>query len=145
MDRYLHRREDFGSDVRALLDQGRLIPASDYINAQRVRRVLLREFQSVWKHVDCLFTPTTPTSAPKIGQSTIDLGGEEDVRIASTRFTRGINVLGLPALSLPCGFDDEGLPLGLQIIGPSFQEALILRVGAALETALNLTHRRPVL
>ena len=145
MDRYLHRREDFGSDVRALLDQGRLIPASDYINAQRVRRLLLREFQSVWKHVDCLFTPTTPTSAPKIGQSTIDLGGEEDVRIASTRFTRGINVLGLPALSLPCGFDDEGLPLGLQIIGPSFQEALILRVGAALETALNLTHRRPVL
>ncbi len=118
MDRYLHRREDFGSDVRALLDQGRLIPASDYINAQRVRRVLLREFQSVWKHVDCLFTPTTPTSAPKIGQSTIDLGGEEDVRIASTRLTRGINVLGLPALSLPCGFDDEGLPLGLQIIGP---------------------------
>ena len=144
MDRYLHRREDFGPDVLALLDQGRLIPASDYINAQRVRRLLLQEFQSVWKLVDCLFTPTTPTSAPKIGQSTIDLGGEEDVRIASTRLTRGINVLGLPALSLPCGFDDEGLPLGLQIIGPSFQEALILRVGAALETALNLTHRRPV-
>jgi aspartyl-tRNA(Asn)/glutamyl-tRNA(Gln) amidotransferase subunit A len=145
MDRYLHRREDFGPDVLALLDQGRLIPASDYINAQRVRRLLLQEFQSVWKLVDCLFTPTTPTSAPKIGQSTINLGGEEDVRIASTRLTRGINVLGLPALSLPCGFDDEGLPLGLQIIGPSFQEALILRVGAALETALNLTHRRPVL
>ena len=132
MDRYLHRREDFGSDVRALLDQGRLIPASDYINAQRVRRVLLREFQSVWKHVDCLFTPTTPTSAPKIGQSTIDLGGEEDVRIASTRLTRGINVLGLPALSLPCGFDDEGLPLGLQIIGPEFPGGSYLESGRSL-------------
>ena len=145
MERYLHRRADFGPDVLALLDQGRLLPATDYINAQRVRRVLLQEFQSVWKQVDCLLTPTTPTSAPKIGQSTINLDGEEDVRIASTRLVRGVNVLGLPALSLPCGFDEEGLPLGLQIIGPSFQEALILRVGAALEDALNLTQRRPVL
>jgi len=145
MERYLHRRGDFGPDVLALLDQGRLLPATDYINAQRVRRVLLKEFQSVWKQVDCLLTPTTPTSAPKIGQSTINLDGEEDVRIASTRLVRGVNVLGLPSLSLPCGFDEEGLPLGLQIIGPSFHEALILRVGAALEDALNLTQRHPVL
>jgi aspartyl-tRNA(Asn)/glutamyl-tRNA(Gln) amidotransferase subunit A len=107
--------------------------------------VLQQEFQAVWKQVDCLFTPSTPTSAPKIGQSTIDLDGEEDVRIASTRLSRGINVLGLPALSLPCGFDEEGLPIGLQIVGPSFQEALVLRVGAALEDALSLTQRRPVL
>jgi aspartyl-tRNA(Asn)/glutamyl-tRNA(Gln) amidotransferase subunit A len=145
MERYLHRREDFGPDVLALLDQGRLLPATDYINAQRVRRVLLKEFQSVWKQVDCLLTPTTPTSAAKIGQSTINLDGEEDLRIASTRLVRGVNVLGLPALSLPCGFDEEGLPLGLQIVGPSFQEARILKVGAALEDALNLTQRRPVL
>jgi aspartyl-tRNA(Asn)/glutamyl-tRNA(Gln) amidotransferase subunit A len=145
MQRYMHRREDFGPDVLALLDQGRLLPATDYINAQRVRRVLQREFQAIWKKVDCLFTPTTPTSAPKIGQSTIDLDGEEDVRIASTRLARGVNVLGLPALSLPCGFDETGLPIGLQIIGPSFQEALILKVGAVLEDGLNLTHRHPVL
>jgi aspartyl-tRNA(Asn)/glutamyl-tRNA(Gln) amidotransferase subunit A len=138
MERYLHRREDFGPDVLALLDQGRLLPATDYINAQRVRRVLQQGFQAVWKQVDCLITPTTPASAPKIGQSTIDLDGEEDVRIASTRLARGINVLGLPALSLPCGFDEEGMPLGLQIIGPCFQEALMLKVGAALEGALNL-------
>jgi aspartyl-tRNA(Asn)/glutamyl-tRNA(Gln) amidotransferase subunit A len=145
MERYVHRRANFGPDVLALLDQGRLLPATDYINAQRVRRVLLQEFQSVWKQVDCLLTPTTPTSAPKIGQSTINLDGEEDVRIASTRLVRGVNVLGLPALSLPCGFDEAGMPMGLQIIGPSFQEALILRVGAALEDALNLTQRHPVL
>jgi aspartyl-tRNA(Asn)/glutamyl-tRNA(Gln) amidotransferase subunit A len=146
MDRYLARREDFGTDVLALLDQGRLIPATDYINAQRIRRVLRQEFQSVWKRVDCLFTPTTPTSAPKIGQTTLKLGGEEeDVRIASTRLVRGINVLGLPALSLPCGFDEQGLPLGLQIIGRSFQEALILRVGAAVEDALEFRQRMPSL
>jgi aspartyl-tRNA(Asn)/glutamyl-tRNA(Gln) amidotransferase subunit A len=146
MDRYLARREDFGTDVLALLDQGRLIPATDYINAQRIRRVLRQEFQSVWKRVDCLFTPTTPTSAPKIGQTTLKLGGEEeDVRIASTRLVRGINVLGLPALSLPCGFDEQGLPLGLQIIGRSFQEAFILRVGAAVEDALEFRQRMPSL
>jgi len=145
MERYLHRRSDFGPDVLSLLDQGRLLPATDYINAQRVRRLLQQEFQSVWTKVDCLFTPTTPTSAPKIGQSTIDLDGEEDVRIASTRLARGVNVLGLPALSLPCGFDEMELPIGLQIIGPSFREALILKVGAALEDALNLTQRCPAL
>lgn len=145
MERYLHRREDFGPDVLALLDQGRLVPATDYINAQRVRRLLQQAFEPVWKQVDCLFTPTAPTTAPKIGQSTIDLDGEEDVRIASTRLVRGVNVLGLPALSLPCGFDEQGLPLGLQIIGPGFQEALILRVGAALEDALDLTQRHPKL
>lgn len=145
MERYLHRREEIGPDVLALLDQGRLVPATDYINAQRVRRLLQQEFQSVWKQVDCLFTPTAPTSAPRIGQSTIDLDGEEDVRIASTRLARGVNVLGLPALSLPCGFDEQGLPLGLQIIGPGFQEPLILRVGAALEDALDLTDRHPTL
>ena len=145
MERYLHQREDFGPDVLALLDQGRLFPATDYINAQRVRRSLQQEFQTVWKQVDCLFTPTTPTTAPRIGQSTIDLDGEEDVRIASTRLARGINVLGLPALSLPCGFDEVGLPIGLQIIGPGFTEPLILKVGAVLEDALNLTQRHPVL
>jgi aspartyl-tRNA(Asn)/glutamyl-tRNA(Gln) amidotransferase subunit A len=145
MERYVHRREDLGPDVLALLDQGRLLPATDYINAQRVRRLLQQEFQAVWKQVDCLFTPSTPTTAPKIGQSTIDLDGEEDVRIASTRLARGVNVLGLPALSLPCGFDEAGLPIGLQIIGHGFQEALILRVGAALEDAMNLSQRRPVL
>jgi aspartyl-tRNA(Asn)/glutamyl-tRNA(Gln) amidotransferase subunit A len=123
-----------------------LIPATDYINAQRIRRVLRQEFQSVWKQVDCLFTPTTPTSAPRIGQATLKLGSdEEDVRIASTRLVRGINVLGLPALSLPCGFDEQGLPLGLQIIGRSFQEALILRVGAAVEDALEFRQRTPSL
>ena len=146
MERYLARREDFGTDVLALLDQGRLIPATDYINAQRIRRVLRQEFQSVWKQVDCLFTPTTPTSAPRIGQTTLKLGSdEEDVRIASTRLVRGINVLGLPALSFPCGFDEQGLPLGLQIIGRSFQEALILRVGATVEDALEFRQRTPSL
>ena len=133
---YLDRRENFGADVLALLDQGRLLAATDYINAQRLRRRFQQEFAQIWKHVDCLFTPTTPNPAPRIGQTEIEVGGRtEDARLASTRLVRGINVLGVPALSIPCGTTDAGLPVGLQIIGPPFREDLVLRAGAALEDA----------
>jgi aspartyl-tRNA(Asn)/glutamyl-tRNA(Gln) amidotransferase subunit A len=130
----LDRRELFGPDVLALFDQGRLVPAVDYINAQRLRKKLRREFDAIWNEVDCLFTPATPNTAPKIGDTTVRLGGvDEDVRLATTRLVRGINALGYPALSIPCGLSGNGLPVGLQIIGPAFEEARILRAGAALE------------
>jgi aspartyl-tRNA(Asn)/glutamyl-tRNA(Gln) amidotransferase subunit A len=135
---YLSQREKFGQDVLALLDQGRMIPATDYVNAQRLRRFFLREWRLVFSGVDCLFTPTTPIAAPLIGQKEVQLDGQtHDVRLATTRFMRGINALGLPALSIPCGSTGEGLPIGLQIIGRAFEEDLVLRVGAALEDALQ--------
>jgi aspartyl-tRNA(Asn)/glutamyl-tRNA(Gln) amidotransferase subunit A len=128
------RRELFGLDVLALLDQGRVLPAVDYVNAQRLRRTIRREFDQVWKEVDCFVAPATPAPAPRIGDVTVRLGGQdEDVRLAATRLVRGINVLGLPALSMPCGLTGAGLPVGLQIVGPAFEEALVLKVGAALE------------
>jgi aspartyl-tRNA(Asn)/glutamyl-tRNA(Gln) amidotransferase subunit A len=131
---HLEQREKFGPDVLALLDQGRLLPATDYINAQRLRRKLSREFDQLWSEVDCLIAPTTPITAPRTGEKTVRLGGrDEDVRLATTRLVRGINVLGLPALSIPCGLAASGLPIGVQIIGPAWDEALILRIGAALE------------
>ncbi|HUB82872.1 MAG TPA: amidase [Bryobacteraceae bacterium] len=131
---HLKNRDQFGSDVLALLDQGRLVPATDYIQAQRLRKRMVREFAQVWSSVDCLIAPTTPNTAPRIGETTVKLGGhEEDVRLATTRLVRSMNLLGLPALSMPCGLNGAGLPIGLQIIGPAFEERLILRVGAALE------------
>ncbi len=136
LEPYLHQRDRFGADVLALLDQGRLVPATDYINAQRLRRSMQREFAALWSRVDCLFTPTTPITAPRIGETTVTVGGEsQDVRLASTRLVRAINLLGLPALSIPCGADHHGLPIGLQIVGPPFGEALILRVAQALVPA----------
>jgi len=129
-------RSKFGPDVLALLDQGRLIPATDYVNAQRLRRRMRQQFAELWRDVDCIVAPATPAAAPKIGQATVLLGGEEeDVRLAATRLARGINVLGLPAVSLPCGLTSAGLPAGAQIIGPAFSEAALIRVGAALEDA----------
>ena len=145
MERYLDRRADFGADVLSLLDQGRLLAATDYVNAQRLRRRMQRDFAAVWQDADCLLTPATPTPAPQIGESTVVIDGvEEDARLASTRLVRGINVLGLPALSVMCGFSARGLPLGLQIVGRPFDEALILRVGAALEDALGIVPRLPM-
>jgi aspartyl-tRNA(Asn)/glutamyl-tRNA(Gln) amidotransferase subunit A len=133
---HLGDRQQFGSDVLALLDQGRLIPATDYINAQRLRRGMQREFASLWGAVDCLVTPATPAPAARIGDTIVRLGGQdEDVRLAATRLVRGINALGIPALSMPCGLTQAGLPIGMQIVGPAFQEAAILRVAAALEDA----------
>jgi aspartyl-tRNA(Asn)/glutamyl-tRNA(Gln) amidotransferase subunit A len=136
MEPYLNRRDEFGQDVLALLDQGRLVPATDYVNAQRLRGTMLKEFNALWPRVDCLFTPTTPITAPRIGETTAAIGGEtEDVRLASTRLVRAINLLGLPALSIPWGTDQRGLPIGLQIIGRAFAEAEILRIGQALAPA----------
>jgi aspartyl-tRNA(Asn)/glutamyl-tRNA(Gln) amidotransferase subunit A len=136
MEKYAGKRDQFGADVLALIDQGRLIAATDYVNAQRLRRVMQRDFAQLWRRVDCLFTPTTPTAAPRIGETTVQFGDQtEDVRLATTRLVRGINVLGLPALSMPCGVDRRGLPVSLQIIGRPFDETLVLRVAAALEDA----------
>jgi aspartyl-tRNA(Asn)/glutamyl-tRNA(Gln) amidotransferase subunit A len=125
----MNRRSDFGADVLALLDQGRFLPATDYINAQRLRRVLQHEWAKLWETVDCIFTPTAPILAPRIGetQAVID-GVAEDVRLASTRFLRAFNVLGFPAVSVPLPV--EGLPVGLQIVGKPFAEAETLKIAS---------------
>jgi aspartyl-tRNA(Asn)/glutamyl-tRNA(Gln) amidotransferase subunit A len=141
---HLNRRADIGADVLTLLDQGRLIRAADYVDAQRLRRIYCREFSKLWSEVDCIFTPTTPTPAPKIGQMTMPVGTqEEDVRLATTRPMRAINVLGIPALAIPCGFTKAGLPIGLQILGAPRAEETILRVGAAIEDATGVVARKP--
>jgi aspartyl-tRNA(Asn)/glutamyl-tRNA(Gln) amidotransferase subunit A len=142
---HFNRRGDIGADVLTLLDQGRLIRGSDYVDAQRLRRIYCREFAKLWSEVDCIFTPTTPTAAPKIGQTTMKVGAvDEDVRLATTRLMRAVNVLGIPALSIPCGFTKAGLPIGLQILGAPRAEEMILRVGAAIEDATGVVGRRPV-
>ena len=141
---YVGRRADFGADVLALLEQGGKVAAVDYLDAQRQRRRMGREFAQVWGQVDCIFTPTTPMPAPKIGQMEVRTGGAaEEVRTAATRLTRGMNALGLPALSMPCGFTKSGLPIGLQIIAAARAEDTLLRVAAAIEDALDILKRQP--
>jgi aspartyl-tRNA(Asn)/glutamyl-tRNA(Gln) amidotransferase subunit A len=134
---YLSRREDFGSDVMSLLDQGSLLPATAYVNSQRIRRQLIREYNKLWTRADVIFAPATPGPAPRIGQRTVTLGGEEeDARLAATRFNRGINVLGWPAMSIPCG-SSGNLPVGLQIIGKPWGERAMIACAAAMEAELS--------
>jgi aspartyl-tRNA(Asn)/glutamyl-tRNA(Gln) amidotransferase subunit A len=141
---HIARRSEIGPDVMTLLDQGRLISAADYTDAQRLRRIYIREFSKLWSQVDCIFTPTTPTPAPKIGQMTMKVGDtDEDVRLATTRLMRAVNVLGIPALSIPSGFSKSGLPIGLQILAAPRAEDTLLRIGAAIEDATGAITRKP--
>ncbi len=131
---YLERQKEIGADVQALLYQGRLVPATDYVNAQRIRKVLAGEFHALFRTIDCLLTPSTPITAPRIGQRDVAIDGETlDTRMVTTRFARGMNALGYPALSMPCGDSPEGMPIGLQMIARAFEESLLFALGEALE------------
>jgi aspartyl-tRNA(Asn)/glutamyl-tRNA(Gln) amidotransferase subunit A len=124
----------FGADVWTLLEQGRHVKAVDYVNAQRLRTIYRRQFDELWQNIDVLLTPTTPVTAPRLDQDEVDIEGyREDARLASTRLTRAINLLGEPALSLPCGRSKNSLPIGLQLISPPFSDSFLLRIGQAVE------------
>ena len=144
MQPHLGQRDKFSSDLLALLQQGCLLSATDYVNAQRLRRLMMREWAAACAEVDCVITPTTPIAAPKIGTPTVVVRGEErDLRLTTTNLVRAANLLGLPAISIPCGFNQEGLPLGLQITGKPFAEGRILRIAAALEDATDFHRTLP--
>ena len=113
---------------------GKTVPATTYVNAQRLRKALRSQFRALFDSIDCLLIPTTPTTAPRIGQHQVELAGEKlDTRVANTSLVRGFNVLGFPALSMPWGQDQGGLPIGIQMIARPFEENLLFLLGEALE------------
>lgn len=126
-----------GLDVWRLIEQGRLISGPDYVNAQRLRTLYRRQFDTLWQSIDILAAPTTPIVAPRIEQDEVETDGyRESSRMAATRLVRAINLIGEPALSLPCGHATDGLPIGLQLIGKPFSDAKLLGVGQTLEREL---------
>ncbi|QOY91177.1 amidase [Paludibaculum fermentans] len=128
------QRASYGEDVRTLIDMGRVLPATDYLQAQRLRKRMLGVYQNILKSVDCLLVPSTAIFAPKIGQTEIEIAGAmEDTRLASTKLVRGFNALGLPVVALPAGFSNAGLPVGCQLVGRAWGEQSLLRIAAALE------------
>lgn len=130
------RGADYGADVWANLERGRAVSTADYINAVHAMRRFRREFSDAMREVDAILVPATPTAAPKIDQATVELRGQQvDTRMATTSLVRAINALGLPALALPCGLSQAGLPVSCQIIGHAWECAVVLRIGAALEDA----------
>jgi aspartyl-tRNA(Asn)/glutamyl-tRNA(Gln) amidotransferase subunit A len=121
-------------DVRTLIEIGRLVSAADYLRAEQLRTQLIEDFAAVLTRVDAIVTPASPVTAWRRAQASVVTGGvEESPLAASWRLTYPFNLTGLPALSMPCGFDSRGLPVGLQIAGRPFDEAMILRIGQAYE------------
>ncbi|OYD97099.1 Asp-tRNA(Asn)/Glu-tRNA(Gln) amidotransferase GatCAB subunit A [Nostoc sp. 'Peltigera membranacea cyanobiont' 213] len=125
--------QDFDPATRDRFLAGALIPSSWYLQAQRFRRWYRDRIREVFQNVDVILAPTTPISAPLIGQQTMILDGEEIlVRPHLGLFTQPLSFIGLPVLSIPIQRQND-LPLGVQLIAAPYNEALILRVAAALE------------
>jgi aspartyl-tRNA(Asn)/glutamyl-tRNA(Gln) amidotransferase subunit A len=145
-DRYLRqpeRRARYTPEVRALMDAGKFVFATDFLKAQRVRRVLLDEVRAAFDGVDVLATPTLPLCAWDVAESHVEIAGQaEHVLHACWRYTYPWNLTGVPALSVPCGFAD-GLPVGLQLVGRPFDEATVLRIGHAYQEATHWHEMRP--
>jgi aspartyl-tRNA(Asn)/glutamyl-tRNA(Gln) amidotransferase subunit A len=118
--------------------------AREYVRGQLERNQFRIDMEKVFANVDVLITPATPLSAFPIGTKNVQLGPEEeDARTAATRFTRCFNATGHPALTVCCGFDAAGLPIGLQIVGRFGDEASVLHAGFAYEQATDWHSRRP--
>ncbi len=132
--RYRARRQEYGQEVRRLIEAGEALAPAELIEARRVRARFTRELDRLFERVDVLITPTTPATATLIGQRQIEIEGvSEDTRLAMTRLLRAFNMAGVPALSVPCGRDHHGLPIGMQIVGRRLAEVMVLRVGIAWE------------
>ena len=131
------RRHDYGDMVRNRFLLGGLLSASDYNQALRMRRVIKDEMADALHQADVLVTPTYASPAPKIE------GYAGGTTLTQPSFTGPFNVSGLPAVSIPSGLSDDGLPMGLQIVGRPFDEATALRVAYAYEQAARFIDRRP--
>ena len=133
--------------VRARLQVGFGIPAYDYLQALRLRARLTRAFvREVFAEVDVLLTPVIPEPAPALVPLKAAAVDEFNARAGRfSRLTRPFNGLGLPALSVPCGFTAAGLPLGFQAVGRPFDEALLLRLGHTYQEAAGWHRKRPSL
>ncbi len=126
----------YEQEVKERLLPSATLKAYEYIEAQQHRHVARRQLLETLEKVDVVVLPTLPILPPDIDQREIHIKGQADqVRAALLRFTSPINMLGFPAMSLPCGLSAAGLPVGLQIIGRPFDEANIYRFGGACEQA----------
>jgi aspartyl-tRNA(Asn)/glutamyl-tRNA(Gln) amidotransferase subunit A len=137
-DRLREHPEMFGEDIRRRLEEGAKTTSTEYILARRTQAEVKKRFEQFFESCDFLITPTTPIAAPTIeGHDAVEQAGR------LTRFTAPFNLTGLPALSLPCGFTKDGLPIGLQIVSRAWADAKVLNVGYAFEQATEWHNRLP--
>jgi len=140
------RDEGFGTEVKRRIVLGTYVLSAGYydayyLKAQQVRTLLRRDYEEAFKQVDVVAMPTSPTPAFRLGEKT-----DDPLRMYLTDvFTVSANLVGLPAISVPCGFTSGRLPVGLQLMGRMFDEATLLRVGDAYERLTDwMTHTPPL-
>jgi aspartyl-tRNA(Asn)/glutamyl-tRNA(Gln) amidotransferase subunit A len=138
------RAEGFGAEVKRRILIGTYVLSHGYydayyIRAQKLRRLIARDFKAAFEKCDVIMGPTSPTTAFRIGEKTAD----PLQMYLSDIYTLAVNLAGLPGMSIPCGFDGKGLPVGLQIIGNYFREAQILNVAHRYQRATDWHLRMP--
>ncbi len=139
-DRLREHPEMFGEDIRRRLEEGTKTTSTEYILARRTQTEMKKRFESFFESYDLLLTPTTPIAAPTVeGHDAVEQAGR------LTRFTAPFNLAGLPAISVPCGFTQSGLPIGLQIVSRAWAESKVLNAGYAYEQATEWHLRVPPL
>jgi aspartyl-tRNA(Asn)/glutamyl-tRNA(Gln) amidotransferase subunit A len=140
----IERPQDYGPQVLMRLQNGLAIPAVLYLEAMRWRGPALAAHIAATSDVDAVLAPVAPVAAPTIAESDVGNSPNAEALIQRlTRFTRPINYLGLPSLSIPSAFNARGLPIGMQLVGRSFDEATLLTIGAAFQRATDFHERVP--
>jgi aspartyl-tRNA(Asn)/glutamyl-tRNA(Gln) amidotransferase subunit A len=139
------RAEGFGAEVKRRIILGTYVLSSGYydayyLRAQKVRTLIRRDFLEAYKEVDALITPTSPIPAFKLGEKSDPLA-----MYLCDVYTIGVNLAGLPGISVPCGFTKGNLPIGLQLIGQPFQEASLLAIAHTYDREHEWSSRRPPL
>jgi aspartyl-tRNA(Asn)/glutamyl-tRNA(Gln) amidotransferase subunit A len=125
---------------------GLAVPATVYLKAQRIRAALRRDLERALEGVDVLATPTAAIPAPKLDAGAGEIGAPTGpLRGTLRRLTQPLNVTGSPAVTVPCGFSRDGLPIGLQLIGRPFEEARVLNLAYAYEQSTPWRDRHPAL
>src|SRR5262249_1978380 len=139
------RPGDYDADLLHSIRGGLVVRATEYLHAQQMRALSQQDFSGAFEDVDVVVGPSVPLVAPEIGR-TFERGGSFNVapRSVANRATVPCNLTGMPAISVPCGFT-EGLPVGLQVMGPAFAEPLVFQVAAAYEAATEWHATRPAL
>ena len=130
--------------VRLRLEAGLFISAADYLRAQQARSMFDREARRLLEQVDLLAGPTEPVTAPKLLATHVQAGEHTVGTISAlTQYTRAYNITGFPAISVPCGFSESGLPIALQLAGRPFDDVTVLKAAHAYEQATDWHLRRP--
>jgi aspartyl-tRNA(Asn)/glutamyl-tRNA(Gln) amidotransferase subunit A len=142
--RFAAQPEGYGADLRPRLAEGERITLDDYVRACRMREALRREFDELLRVVDALVLPVAPSEAPLVATGMSRVNGKDVLFGSGLAMRQVVNVVGLPAVAVPIGFGETGLPVSMQIVGPAWGEAKILRIAHAYEAATPaLRNRRP--